>query len=157
MTSPVTPLDLVGLFNAVETDALTSGLFDTVSGHEAKSAPGHGMHYQVWAGEITPVQASGLDTTSVRVVIYGRVLCSMLREPLDLIETDLLYSVDRLMAAYSGQFQLALGNVREIDLLGIHGVPLGAKPGYISIDHTMFRCADITIPIIVNDVWGQMP
>lgn len=155
MTTP-TPLDLVGMFNAVETHALTSGLFETVTGHEAKSPPGHGLHYEVWAGDITPVSASGLDTTTVRIVIMGRVKIDMLREPLDLIETDILYAVDRLMAAYSGQFQLALSNVRNIDLLGQHGLPLSARPGYLNQNNRMFRVADITIPIIVNDVWGQV-
>jgi hypothetical protein len=144
------------MFNAVETHAMTCGLFDTVTGHESKSAPGHGLHYEIWAGPITPVQSSGLDTTTVRVTIQGRVKCDMTREPLDLVETDLLYAVDRLMAAYSGQFQLTLGNVRSIDLLGAHGVVLEARPGYISQNNRLFRVADLTIPIIVNDVYGQV-
>lgn len=150
------PLDLVGLFNAVETHAMGAGIFDTVTGHEAKSAPGHGLHYEIWAGNVTPVQTSGLNLTTVRVIIQGRVKCDMMRAPLDLIETDTLYATDRLMAAYSGQFQLGMTGVRSIDLLGMHGVMLDARPGYINQNSRLFRVVDITIPVICNDAWEQI-
>jgi hypothetical protein len=58
------------------------------------------------------------------------------------------------MAAYSGDFTLG-DVVQEVDLLGEVGVPLRAQAGYITINQTMYRCMDITLPLIVNDLWSQ--
>lgn len=159
MTNPnLTPLDAVGIFNALASHAATLGIFDTVTNHEAINAPGHGLHYEIWAGPIGPARGdSGLDITSARVIMMGRVKCSVMREPRDQIETDLLYAVDRLMAEYTGAFQLGLPGVRAIDLMGIEGIALEARPGWINLDNQSYRVADITIPIIVNDTWVQSP
>lgn len=158
MTDPdpnVTPIDSAGLFNAVVSHAMRSGLFETVSGHEAMNAPANGIHYEVWGGPIRPI-TSGLNITSARIVIQGRIKINMNREPRDSVETDLLYTTDRMLASYTGQFQLALDDVRSIDVMGANGIMLEARPGYIDQDNHLFRICDITIPILVNDCWEQL-
>jgi hypothetical protein len=60
-------------------DVLTShaqarGGFGQVLKHEPLSAPGSGLTYAVWVGDIDPLPAaSGLASTSVRVVFNGRL------------------------------------------------------------------------------------
>jgi hypothetical protein len=159
MTNPnLTSMDIVGIFMAVQTHAMTLGLFETVTGHEMVNAPGHGLHYEIWAGPIGPIRGgSGLDITSASVIIQGRIKVATAREPRDQVETDMLYAVDRLISSYTDAFQLGLPGVRNIDVLGAYGPALSAKPGYITQDSNLYRVADIIIPVIVNDCWEQSP
>jgi hypothetical protein len=84
-----------------------------------------------------------------------RMFSNMLQEPQDAIDPEMLRSVDVLMGAYSSDFDLG-GTVRNVDLLGAHGVGLSAVAGYLSVDNKMFRVVDVTLPLIVNDVWEQV-
>lgn len=142
------------LIDAVTSHAAASGYFDAVNGHEPKSAPGSGMTYAVWVSEIEPTLSSGLSSTSVRVVLTGRIYKQFLAQPEDAIDPDMVNALDSLMTAYSGNFTLG-ANARNIDLQGSDGAPLGARAGYQTIDKMIFRVLDITIPILVNDAWTQ--
>jgi hypothetical protein len=44
-----------------------------------------------------------------------------------------------------------------VDLLGQFGTPLSAQAGYVNQDGRLFRIMTITLPLVVNDVWGQAP
>ena len=134
--------------------ALTLGVFERVNGHEPKSAPGSGLTAAIWAQEVTPVQSSGLASTSVRVELYTRLFTNMLAEPQDAIDPAMLDAVDLLCAAYSASFTLGEA-VRKVDLLGSDGVALSAKAGYITQDGRIYRVMTITLPLIVNDLWTQ--
>jgi hypothetical protein len=47
-------------------------------------------------------------------------------------------------------------NAAGIRFGGHHGAAhLHGNPGYITVESTMYRIFDITIPVIVNDVWQQ--
>jgi hypothetical protein len=59
------------------------------------------------------------------------------------------------MKELSGSITLG-GTVRMIDLLGIDGTPLSAMAGYLQIDRKVYRVMDLTIPVIVNDMWTQV-
>lgn len=148
-------IGLAGILDAVISHAQTSGHFDTVNGHELKSAPGPGLHGEVWVSAVSPVRRrSGMAATSARVQLTVRVTTTMLSEPQDAIEPLVVDAVDALMTAYSGDFQLG-GLVSEVDLLGAYGDPLQARGGYLTRDRTMYRALDITLPVILNDVWSQ--
>jgi hypothetical protein len=149
-------LDVSSLLDAVQSHALASGVFDRVTGHEPKSAPGSGVTAAVWAQSIGPVPSSGLASTSVRVEFMVRIYQSMLSEPQDAIDPAVLTAVDVLMAAYTGDFTLG-GLVRQVDLLGNSGQGLSAQAGYLTQDQRTYRVVDVTLPIIVNDLWQQSP
>ena len=143
------------LFDQVVSHAASLGIFERVNSHEPKNAPGSGLSCSVWAGPIGPIaRASGLASTSGRVVFNIRVYSSMLAEPQDDIDREILTATSVLMGAYSGDFTLG-GNARAIDLLGMYGTPLSADPGYINHDGKLFRVMEITLPVIVNDMWSQ--
>jgi hypothetical protein len=132
------------------------GLFERVNTSEPKNAPGNGLTAAVWLQMVSPVAAaSGLAATSARVEFMLRIYSNMLQEPQDAIDPEILSAVDVLMGAYSGDFDLG-GTVRNVDLLGAHGVGLSAVAGYLSVDNKMFRVVDVTLPLIVNDVWEQV-
>lgn len=148
-------LDLIAIFDAMQSHALASGHFERVNGHEPKSAPGNGLTAAVWVDDIAPVPAgSGLATSCARVLVKLRTYLPMLTENPDRIDPTMLAAVDALMRAYSGDFTLD-GLARNIDLLGQAGEPLRARAGYITIDHKPFRVMDLNVPIIVNDLWEQ--
>lgn len=147
-------LGITGILDAVVSHALATGLFDAVNGYEPKSAPGSGLTAAAWVQSLDPVRGSGLASTSVRVALTVRFYANMLADPQDAIDPYVTNAADVLMGAYSNDFDLG-GTVRNVDLLGEHGEGLRAQAGYLEQDRTMYRVMDITLPLIVNDVWGQ--
>lgn len=148
-------LDASAIVDAVASHAMASGLFDRVNLHEPKNAPGGGLTAAVWADTMGPIPAaSGLASTSGRVVLKVRTYTNMMSEPQDAIDPAMLRAVDILLTAYSGDFTLG-GLVRNIDLLGAHGTGLSAQAGYINVSGQMMRVYDITLPIVANDLWTQ--
>jgi hypothetical protein len=150
-----TPLDIDTLLSEVISRAETLGVFSEINGHEPKSAPGQGVTAAVWAQEIDPVPGvSGLGSTSVRVGLMWRLYTPMLSLAPDSIDPAMLKALDALCGSYSAGFTLD-GAVMEVDLLGSYGDPMRARAGYLNQDGTMFRVLDLTVPLIVPDLWTQ--
>lgn len=148
-------LDFAGLVDAVSSHAQASGLFDRVQAHEAKNAPGLGVTAEVWLAQLRPIPGrSGLNATSGRVALNVRLRIPMTREPQDRIDVDLAAAVDALFTAYTGDFTLG-GAAAEIDLLGAYGEPLSGVGGYLEQDGQEYRIFDITVPIVLNDMYAQ--
>jgi hypothetical protein len=149
-------MESLAIIEAVASHAMASGWFDRVNQYEPKSAPGNGLVASVWVASIGPQSgASGMFKTTVRFTVNVRVYTSMLAEPADMIDPQLMEAVDALLAAYSRDFALD-GLVRNIDLLGMGGPPLGAEAGYVEIEKRLFRIMTITVPMILNDQWEQV-
>jgi hypothetical protein len=149
-------LDGGALMTGVADHALRSGLFERVNGHEPKNAPGNGLTAAVWVDTIDPVAlASGLAATAARVAVMLRIYSSMLQEPQDAIDPNVVSAASALMASFSGDFDLG-GQVRNVDLLGQHGVGLRAQAAYLEQDRKHYRVMTVTVPLIINDVWNQV-
>lgn len=146
---------VTALFAAVESHALTLGLFERVNIHEPKNAPGNGLSCAIWVDSIKHARSSGLASTSGVVIFQGRIMSNMLAEPQDGIDPQILSAVCVLMAEYSGSFTLG-GTVRGVDLLGAEGESLSAKAGYLNMDSRLFRAMELTLPIVINDLWTQV-
>lgn len=137
--------------------ALRLGVFEFVNEHEPKSAPQSGIGAAVWVDDIGPAPgASGLDSTTGRLAFKIRIYTSFLAEPEDMIDPRVMEATYLLLAAYSGDFTLG-DQVRQVDLLGAYGVALSAKAGYLNQDGKIYRIMDIVLPLIINDVWAQVP
>ena len=145
------------LFNAIESHAKASGLFDSVNTFEPKSAPSGKLHCAIYVSTLAPVAiGSGLAATTGVLTIMARIYLPMKQEPQDKIDPIIVAATDTLLEDFSGDFTLG-GNARNIDLLGQTGESLSARAGYITPDKTIYRSMDITIPIVVNDVFTQAP
>jgi hypothetical protein len=148
-----------GLKVTTTLDALTShaaqlGLFEQVLAHEPKSAP-PSTTYVVFVDQIVPFkERSGLDTVSAVVLYMGRVYLDFIQQPEDRIDTDMLMALDALMTAYIGDLDLGDQDV-ELDVLGQYTTGVISKAGYIKHDNTLYRVVDISLPVIVNDVWTE--
>jgi hypothetical protein len=139
--------------NRLDSEASASGYFDDVLTHEPKSAPTGELTFSTWIGDIQPIALqSGLNVTSCRLEMLGRVWRNMLAEPQDTIDTVIGKATSYMLAQLTGDFGI---DGAYIDLLGAHGAPLGATFGYIEADRTMFRITDIVIPFICEDVFDQ--
>jgi hypothetical protein len=147
-------LDLQSILDAVTSHAAASGFFERVNTHEPKSSPGTGLTAAVWVQRIGPAD-SGLASTSARVELVLRIYQNMLMEPQDAIDPTIVAALDALITAYTSHFTLG-GLVRHLDLLGKGGSTLSAQAGYLNIDGKMHRVIDLTIPMILNDVWEQV-
>lgn len=152
--------DPKAIVDAVASHAAASGHFDRVAKHEPKNVPGNGLSAAVWIQHLGPARGqSGLRTTSALLVLNVRVMSNMIQEPQDEIDPNILVAVSDLMGAYSGDFTLG-GLVRNVDLLGQTGQTLQANAGYITISGQqggMYRVMVISVPMVINDVWGQTP
>jgi len=100
------------------------------------------------------VSASGLSATSARLVFRIRLYTSMISEPQDAIDPAMLAANIKLMASFSDDFDLG-GSVRNVDLLGAYGIPMSSQAGYLNQDGKLMRIIDITLPLIMNDLWTQ--
>ena len=138
--------------------ALASGLFGNVLDHEPVSAPGNGLTYAMWVSDVAPVAAaSGLDALSARLELMGRVLHPADTEPQGDVDTAVTGAVSALFEAYAGDFEFG-GNVKNVDLLGMHGPGLRARFGYTSFTGgPTYRVATLTVPLIINDLWTEAP
>lgn len=148
-------LDIATPRSWLTSHAQSIGIFERVLGHEPVSAPGSGLTYAVWLGEIGPTQSSGLNSTSARVTLTGRVFLPADTEPMDDVDLIVGGAAASLIGAYSADFTLG-GTVRNLDLLGAGGDALRARFGYLQLDSTMYRIATLSLPMIVNDVWTQV-
>jgi hypothetical protein len=144
-----------GALNALESHAMAAGVFEKVNRHEVKNVPGSGLTAEIWCDRIDPVAArSGLAATSVRLVFKVRIGINMLSEPQDAIDPAVIAAVDVLLTAYSADFDFG-GTVSNVDLLGAHGIGLGAQAGYLQRGQTLARVMDINVPLIINDAFTQ--
>lgn len=149
-------LDSNAIIGSVVDHALALGVFSQVNGFEPKSAPTSGATGAVWLQHVGPVPArSGLAASSALIIVSFRVHLSMMSEPQAATDPAILTAVDALIAAYTGDLDLA-GNVAEIDALGAYGTSMEADAGYLSIDNKLFRVMTLTIPLVVNDAWAQV-
>lgn len=145
------------LFDKTVSHAASLGIFRSVNQHQPKGAPGTGLRYVVWVQSIEPIAlASGLDATSGYVVLEGWILGNALEKPEDGLDPRILTAATTLLGAYTGDFNFG-ATVRNIDLLGMYGRKLEAQAGRVTIGSVTYRVMTVTIPIVVNDMWVQVP
>jgi hypothetical protein len=145
--------------DALISHASATGHFTSVNSTDIGSTPGNdGITVVIWPRSVNPIpERSGLASTSVAVTFMVRFFHALNSDPLGEIDSDMIDATDALLNSYSGDFTLG-GVVAEVDLLGEHGDPLGMDSGYVELaDDKKFRVVDITVPLIINDVWTQEP
>jgi hypothetical protein len=163
MTTPLPDISeswIDPILDAVISDIQMSGYFDKIQTHEPKSAPGYGLTAAVWFLSLSPVPSgSGLDKTSARLALTVRLFSNMLMEPQDLIDPNLMRAASNLIRRWHDNFDFDLDPmVRNVDCLGAYGEALSAISGYVEHEQgKIYRIIDITVPIIINDVWPQVP
>lgn len=149
-------MDSAGLFDKVRSLPATLGVFDQVNGHEPKKAPGYGLTCAVWLDRVGPGRGSGLSSTTAQLIFMVRVYQNMLSDPQDAIDPAVFSAMDALMTAYSADLTLN-DSVMCVDLLGMAGVSMSAQAGYVNQDGRLFRAMTLTLPMLVDNAWPQVP
>jgi hypothetical protein len=132
------------------------GAFDKVNGHEPKNAPGRGLTLSYWLDRVRPcTRGNGLASTSANVVWLARVQLPGTYDPADEVDPILGVSAGKLINAYAGNLTMGGAVLPGIDLRGIEGVKLEGRYGYVTQEQKQFRMFDMTVPVLVNDVWSE--
>jgi len=160
MSSVATPLETGPINDALVSHAQRLGIFDSVNGHEPRSAPGTGLSWALWIQTVRPfAPRSGLAATSLALIYSSRLQIAIPKDTvsLDAMDPHLSDAAIAMLASLSADFELDGLLDGNIDLMGATGVQfgLGAEAGYIEQDGTLYRVMTLTIPIIVNDVLLQ--
>lgn len=144
--------DVNALYAALESHALKLGIFQRVDTHEPENAPGNGLSCTIHLGPIAADGSmSGLGSVSGTITFLVMVWSSMLQKPLEGIDPAVLTAVSTLLSEYSSSFTLG-GTVRNIDLLALR-----AEPAFIEQEGKQFRVEQITLRIVINDLWEMSP
>jgi hypothetical protein len=145
------------LIETVASHAMATGYFDQVNQHEAKNGPGTSMvcDVTILSGRALAL-ASGLDATSAMIVMSVVVYQSMLKEPQDDIDGEIMDAIDSLINRYCGDFTLD-GLIRNVDIKGAYGQELSWTMGHIDKSKQPVRAAEIFLPLVINDAWTDTP
>lgn len=156
-------LDLPDLMSELCSVVQRLGHFDTCDSHEPREAPNNALHAAFWLTSVRPARAaSGLASASTIVTVTGRVYVPAgdgTSMPYDNIDQRMFAAVDRLLAAFCAKFTLG-GRVRNVDIFGAHSPGLSAEAGYArfgGLTGKSFRITTITLPLIVNDMYPEVP
>jgi hypothetical protein len=138
-----------------------SGMLEAVNGAEPENAPStSGVTSAIWVQRFGPVPTgSGLAATSARLVLNQRLYSTMQTDPLDAVDPAMLQVLTALQGAYHGAFDLTsvYAPGAWVDLLGQSGIIMDAQAAYMKQDDGTYRIYDLPIPIILNDIWEQIP
>lgn len=148
-------LSIDAITTALGDHAATLGVFETVSGHEVKNPPTSGVSAEIFIAnfELVPGR-SGLAVASTKLLYTVRLRTSFNTKPADAADSNLMRAVDALMTAYCGDFDLE-GLITAVDLLGAAGTAISGRSGYIDQAGKLDRIVEITLPLIVDDVWTE--
>jgi hypothetical protein len=138
------------LFTAIRSYAQKLGIFQAVDTHEPENAPGSRLYCSIVLGPVRPVPSSGMASVSGQVTLTVRVWSAAMQRPLDDIDPEALATISALMGAFAGGFTIG-GTVRNIDLFAMQAVP-----GWVDADGKPFRVVDISLPIVINDMWAEV-
>lgn len=144
--------------NALVSHMLSTGRFASVNGAEPGAMPSNdSLAGAVWFTRVRPIgEASGLANVSIVMTLNVRLFTSLNTSPFEDIDPGMLAAVDDLFNAYIGDFTLG-GLVRCVDVLGMYGTMLETQSGYVETDQVKLRVVDITVPLVIDDVWTEAP
>jgi hypothetical protein len=155
----VIPFDPGPIMKALETLFKRSAVFERVTAHEPKNAPGNGMSLSLHGMELgLDPNASGLASVAGLWTVHATAMIPFLQEPLDAIDITLTKATWSIISALVRNFTLG-GLIRNVDLMGMYTgtVPLKGTFGYLTIDSKIFRVVTIPIPMLVGDLETEIP
>lgn len=144
------------ILDAVVSDVSSTGYFAYVNQHEPLRKPHGQITAAVWIQHIEPLGVlSGLASTGGRILFVIRLFKNMFDKPTDEIDPRMWQAASSLMRRYHDDFDFS-NTIRNIDLLGQHGIKLSAIAGYLPMEDGIYRIIDIQVPCLVNDIWPQV-
>lgn len=138
------------LFTAIQSYAEQLGVFQAAETADPRNAPGNRLFCSITLGPIRPVTSSGLASVSGQVTLLVRVWSSELQKPYESVDPEVLAVVCALMGQFAGGFTLG-GTVRDVDLFS-----MTAQPAYVDFEGKPFRVVEISVGIVINDMFAEV-
>jgi hypothetical protein len=139
------------IFQALQSQLQALAIFQAVDRHEPENAPGNRLYASITLSGIRASgQVSGLGSVSGVITFTVRVWSWSMQRPLDDVDPEVLGAVSAVMGAFSGGFTLG-GTVRNIDLMS-----MTAAAAWAEFEGKQFRVLEVTVPVIVNDLWTEV-
>lgn len=138
-----------------------TALFDSVQSFELDGNIGHFVAAVFPASDaLEPVEGlSGINVTSLRVTFIVRLYLAVSQQTPDVIDPKMVNATATIMRKFNGRFTFG-ETVYAIDLLGESGIKLSARAGYLKVGSpdapALYRIMDITVPVLLADVWPQV-
>lgn len=153
----MTGLNTAAVLSALVSHGQSLGVFDAVYPGEPKAKPTEkGLHLTIFYDRWLPSTRPGLAVTSVVEVWNLRVGLPMLAQPVGEVERQVLTGMDRMMESLNSDFTLG-GLIAGIDIMGMSGIGMSGRAGYLNHDGTLFRVINNEVPLLLDDVWEQTP
>ena len=141
--------DITSTLRTVESYLSASGYVPSVQIGEPKSPPKSELSAAIFMTSVGIAQLT-LNTTIEKHVVTIRLYRNMLSEPQENIELELAKVVQDIASDLLGDFDLG-ATIRNVDAGGEHGTSLSTTWGYLDVGGTMYRVADINLPLTVDD------
>ena len=149
-------LDVRAILARLTTYAETLGIFDAVIvGNSPTTLPASGLACAISATSLTPSASfSGLSSTSVALTCTVRIYKNKMTAPIDLIDVAVWDAAEKMLAQIHTSVGLS-GDAIVTDIFQIERVEMTAISGFVPGDSGFYQVVDLTVPIIVGDVWVQ--
>jgi hypothetical protein len=112
-------------------------------------ADDQGLFASIYMESVEVSQTTLSGTIELHVVTL-RIYRKLLDEAVAEAEWGIAKVVQALVGDMLADFDLG-ATIRNVDVGGASGIPLGTRWGQVTIGSTMYRVADIRIPLIVDD------
>tara|TARA_Y100000310_G_scaffold326348_1_gene391138 strand:+ start:2279 stop:2734 length:456 start_codon:yes stop_codon:yes gene_type:complete len=135
---------------AVETFLKASGYFQTVYVGEPKQPiKAEKVSAAIFMANVAVTKLT-LNSTIERHQVTVRIYRDALAEPQADTEYMLAEVVQKIVEDLAGDYDLG-ATIRAIDFAGMEGAGLRTDWGYLDIGGSMYRIADISLPLVVDD------
>lgn len=141
---------VTAVYAALESHAKAMNRFQDVNMQEPAGSPATGLYCTIVVGPIQPFAAgSGLRKTTGRIEFHVVVWSQAAKRQVDPVDPKVLSAALALMAAYNADFDLG-GLIRNVDVMQVTGMP-----GWIEFSGSQCRAIDVTLPLVINDMFTQ--
>ena len=148
-------LEIINIQNQVLTHCQQIGVFDNVLTEEPDSLQAGTTTASIVLDSIKPdPKTSGLAQTNAIIVFKIGIWQNSTVHPHFGVPQETMLAAETLIESL--HTSLTLNNdVMTVDLFGWSSTGLDVQTGYAPFDEGIYRIVEITVPIIVNDVWTQ--
>lgn len=161
MTAPEGGFDYGQLMIDITDYVSQTGLFDSVQKFELDGNPGQFVAAVFPAPlALEPVEGlSGVNITSLRVTFIIRLYLAVSQQTPDVIDPKMMHATATIMQKFNGGFTFG-ESIYGVDVLGEQGVRLSSNCGYMKVGSTdpsaLYRIMDITVPLLLANIWPQV-
>jgi len=146
------PFQLRATLQAIQSHLAKSGYCRTNQIGEPKQASKERIAAAVFnrSARVIRVPLGGSPGTEELHIINVRLYMNMMDQPQEQIEFLLNEAASSITEDLMADFDLG-ATVRHVDVGGIYGQPLEVVYGYLELSGVMYRVADLTVPLVVDN------